>query len=165
MSTFFFPRQWLSNKSHHKYSHFFILTWYEKKRIILACSCSPSIHFYIIVIKLRIIWHSPTHLQRSFFFFLKRKASLACLVGFNLLLMAGNWLFAIVSAWQFACQRFDFTDTFWQRLRIAQPQTKILDELCMPRARRPPHTDPGELKNMRNSITSEFILVVRYNLT
>ena len=34
--------------------------------------------------------------------------------GFNLLLMAGNWLFAIVSAWQFACQRFDFTDTFWQ---------------------------------------------------
>ena len=47
-------------------------------------------------------------------------------------------MFAIVSAWQFACQRFDFTDTFWQPLRIAQHRPRFGFELCMPlRPRRP----------------------------
>ena len=50
--------------------------------------------------------------------------------GFNLLLMAGNWLFAIVSAWQFACQRFDFTDTFWQLAANSSAQPSLPRKLA-----------------------------------
>ena len=49
---------------------------------------------------------------------------------------------------------------------VAKPECRDGDEqLKMDIFFGVPHTDPGELKNMRNSITPEFILLVRYNLS